>query len=106
MEQYIKGYISGMVATVFSHPFDTLKTNIQEGKRITFNPLTLYRGVSAPLMGIGLEKAVVFGTQHQISRMCDERQIGGYKKIGISGAIAGMLASFVVTPFERIKILL
>jgi hypothetical protein len=35
---------------------------IQEKKPIDFKFRSLYRGLMAPLLGVGLEKAIVFGT--------------------------------------------
>ena len=55
-------------------------------------------GLSAPLIGVGLEKAIVFGTY--------ETSIKYTNSNVISGALSGLTASFIVTPFERIKILL
>ena len=46
---FIYGYIAGFSGIVTSHPFDTMKTRIQEGKKINFNIKNLYRGVSIPL---------------------------------------------------------
>jgi hypothetical protein len=95
---YLYGCIAGMSGIVVSHPFDTMKTCIQEQKIINYNFRSLYRGVLAPLLGVGLEKAVVFGTF--------ENTIIYTHSDTISGALSGLTASLVVTPFERVKILL
>ncbi len=97
-KNYISGCISGMAAVLVSHPIDTIKTNIQEKKPINYGFRSLYKGLFAPLIGVGLEKAIVFGTY--------ESTINYTKSDVISGAFSGLAASFVVTPFERIKILL
>jgi solute carrier family 25 carnitine/acylcarnitine transporter 20/29 len=98
MENYVFGYISGMAGILVSHPFDTIKTNIQENKQISKNLRVLYRGLIPPLIGVGLEKAVVFGVYHNTIQHTDSPFV--------SGAMAGLAASVVVTPFERIKILI
>lgn len=98
MENYVYGYISGMAGILVSHPFDTIKINIQENKKISMNLRVLYRGVIPPLVGVGLEKAVVFGVYHNTITYTNSSFI--------SGALSGLTASFIVTPFERIKILL
>ena len=98
MENFAYGYISGMAGIIVSHPFDTLKTSIQENKPITKNLRTLYRGLIPPLIGVGFEKAVVFGVYHNTIKETNSP--------AISGALAGFAASVVVTPFERIKILI
>ena len=96
-ENFINGWIAGMSAILVSHPIDTIKTNIQEKKPVDLKFRSLYRGLSAPLIGVGLEKAIVFGT-FETSRKFTNSDI-------LSGAISGLSASFIVTPFERIKIL-
>lgn len=98
MENFIYGYVSGMAGILVSHPFDTIKTNIQENKPINKNIRVLYRGLIPPLIGVGLEKAVVFGTYHNIIKHTESP--------AIAGAVSGLTASVVVTPFERIKILI
>jgi len=98
MENYVFGYISGMAGILVSHPFDTLKTNIQENKPLTKNIRMLYRGLIPPLIGVGFEKAVVFGVYHNTIKETNSP--------AVSGALAGFAASVVVTPFERIKILI
>ena len=61
MEQFIFGYISGMAGILVSHPFDTIKTHIQSNKPIPRSLNGLYRGIGPPLIGVGLEKSIVFG---------------------------------------------
>ena len=87
-----------MAGILASHPFDTIKTNIQENKSIPRTLRGLYRGIVPPLVGVGLEKSVVFGVYYNTIQYTDSPFI--------SGALSGLSASFVVTPFERIKILL
>ena len=91
------GLISGISAIIVSHPIDTIKTNIQESKPINYNWKSLYKGLSAPLLGVGLEKSIVFGV-FETTRPMTQSDV-------ISGALSGLAASFVVSPFERIKIL-
>jgi len=98
LQNYLNGWISGVNAILISHPIDTIKTNIQEKKQINFKFRSLYLGLSAPLLGVGLEKAIVFGTYEETMKYTNNH--------AISGAIAGLSASFIVTPFERVKILL
>jgi hypothetical protein len=95
---YLSGCISGVSAILVSHPIDTIKTNYQENIKVSYSLKTLYRGITAPIIGVGLEKALVFGTYDLVNNKCNNH--------AISGAIAGFTASFVVTPYERIKILL
>lgn len=96
LKSFIFGYIAGFSGIIASHPFDTMKTRIQEGKKINFNLRFLYRGVCPPLIGVGLEKAIVFGTFENTKFYTNSDFL--------SGGISGLTASLIVTPFERIKI--
>jgi solute carrier family 25 carnitine/acylcarnitine transporter 20/29 len=105
---YVKGALSGMFGIILSHPIDTIKTQRQAlpvqltnqsipKSSMKFNLITLYRGVTSPLLGVGFEKALVFGTYSELKK----RNF----PIPISGAVSGFLAACIVTPYERIKIL-
>ena len=107
---YLNGALSGMFGIVLSHPIDTCKTHIQTGNKIVSLPInvrSLYKGISAPLLGVGFEKALVFGTYNYFLKQFKNTNIIdiGVNAIPISGAIAGLTASIVVTPYERFKIL-
>ena len=98
---YIKGALSGMCGIILSHPVDTIKTHLQTYKSLNsfqYKPTHLYRGIISPLFGVGLEKSLVFGTYN----FCKNQQ---NLNIPISGAISGFVASLIVSPYERIKIL-
>lgn len=100
LNYYIKGAMSGMFGILLSHPIDTVKTHIQTGNSFkTFNPsiTNFYKGLLSPLVGVGVEKALVFGTYNYLLRETDN--------IPLSGGIAGFTASLVVSPYERLKIL-
>ena len=98
--QYLFGGISGMCGILISHPLDTIKTHIQTGNALSnFKPSlqNLYKGITIPLIGIGVEKAIVFGTYNYVLKNTD--------CIPLSGAISGLTASLIISPYERIKIL-
>ena len=97
MDSYLKGCLAGMFGIALSHPIDTLKTAKQSGVKITYNLMNLYKGIFPPLVGVGLEKALVFGTYQYLRKQ--------NVNVPISGAISGFVATFVVTPYERLKIL-
>lgn len=114
-QQFLNGWIAGISAVVISHPFDTYKTHIQENKIMpNYKLRTLYRGLSAPLLGVGFEKAVVFGvyessithTRKWCNSIWGDNISAFVASNALSGGLSGMCASFIVTPFERIKILL
>jgi len=99
MDYYIKGGISGMFGILLSHPVDTIKTYIQTGKAIpNYNLKTLYKGLKPPLLGVGNEKAIVFGTYNKMLEFTNGN-------IPVSGGTAGLIASVIVSPYERLKIL-
>ena len=63
----------------------------------------LYKGFGPPLVGMAFEKAVVFGTFHNIKTSLPDN-LSERSKIAISGAVSGISASFIVSPYERLKI--
>jgi hypothetical protein len=95
---FINGSFAGFIGVIISHPIDTIKTRIQTGNTIKNAIMTkqFYKGVNAPLIGIPLEKSIVFGF-YDIS-----------KKSGLnnfwSGIIGGLMSTIIVTPIEYIKI--
>ena len=97
---YIKGCISGMTGIIISHPVDSIKTYYQTQNNLTKFKYTLsnmYKGITSPLIGVGIEKAIVFGTYNYIKNKTNN--------IALSGGLAGLTASLIVTPYERIKIM-
>ena len=111
---YIKGCISGMSGIILSHPIDSIKTHYQTKLKTTkpfeFTIKNLYRGITSPLIGVGIEKAIVFGTYNYINNYINNNyinnnNINNNNIIIISGAISGLTASLIVTPYERIKIM-
>lgn len=102
-QQFINGAVGGMCGLTFSHPVDTVKSNIQAGKPVSFRLSALFRGYFPPLGGMALEKAVVFGTYGNARRHTQE--LGTFGSIAVSGALAGLAASLVVGPYERLKII-
>ena len=117
LDHYWKGAISGMTGILLSHPIDTIKTHIQNGSKVPRNFKALMTGIRAPLIGVGFEKALVFGTYNFVNKyMADNKNISTTEyqtllqkpnnlQTSVSGAIAGFTASLIVTPYERIKIL-
>ena len=97
---YTKGAVSGMFGIILSQPIDSIKTHYQVNlnQKFKFTLPNLYKGISSPLIGVGLEKAMVFGTYNYAKNKLNYN-------VPVSGAIAGLVASLVVTPYERIKIL-
>jgi solute carrier family 25 carnitine/acylcarnitine transporter 20/29 len=89
-----------MCGIILSHPVDSIKTYYQtqtKTKPFEFTIKNLYRGITSPLIGVGIEKAIVFGTYNYC--------VNNHINIPISGAVSGLTASLIVSPYERIKIL-
>jgi solute carrier family 25 carnitine/acylcarnitine transporter 20/29 len=97
LDSYLKGCVSGMFGITISHPIDTIKTVYQSGIKIKYSFFNLYKGITSPLIGVGLEKALVFGTYQYLR--------DNNVNVPMSGAISGFIATFIVTPYERLKIL-
>lgn len=119
LNEFIKGYISGTIGTIISHPFDTIKTNLQKGQKLNLNQgnfknnfkntiKSLYRGILPPLIGVGIEKSIVFGTYHSSYYWLKGNPYYKFSdngSIAIAGGFAGFCTSFVVTPVDRLKII-
>jgi solute carrier family 25 carnitine/acylcarnitine transporter 20/29 len=104
LSYFYKGAISGSTGLLLSHPIDTIKSNVQKGTPINWSIKYLYRGVIPPFLGVGLEKALVFGSYSNVCFYLSQDNYYSYKH-SIAGACSGFVASFIVTPIERIKIL-
>lgn len=92
MVSYIKnhsdlfcGISSGISQTIFGHPFDTIKVNLQSNKKIKIN--NLYNGLKYPL----ISNSLLVGLQFELY----------YKFNAIT---AGFLTSFIIIPFDYYKI--
>lgn len=106
MTDYICGTIGGISGVILSHPFDTIKTNVQTSRVNIINCVQqlyqiggitrFYRGMLPPMLGVGFEKMLVFGTYNNVNKYL--------KNDMLSGFIAGATASLIVTPVEYLKI--
>jgi solute carrier family 25 carnitine/acylcarnitine transporter 20/29 len=106
MDNFINGAISGTVGISLSHPFDTIKSNLQNGTKIKYNIRFLYRGFTPPLIGVGIEKSIVLGVYNNSYNYLSKYKINEKIKNSLCGSLAGLSASIVVTPIEKIKIML
>jgi solute carrier family 25 carnitine/acylcarnitine transporter 20/29 len=105
LQHFLNGAVSGSVGVILSHPIDTIKSNVQDNKRVNLSLRSLYRGVVPAVTGVGFEKALVFGTYENSKKILDKYNSNERINIVISGLISGLSASIIVTPVERIKIL-
>ena len=99
-KEFLYGICGGFTGTLLSHPFDTIKTRIQTGNYKCILSAAqegqLYKGLPAPLLGIMLEKSIVFGFYNKAKN-------NGFNNFW-SGIIGGFASTVIVTPIDRIKI--
>lgn len=98
--EFVNGLCGGFFGTLVSHPFDTIKTRIQSNTASTikqaFLMKNLYAGLTPPLVGIMLEKSIVFGFYNKAK----EYKLNDF----YSGLVGGFMCTLIVTPVDRIKI--
>ena len=106
-KSFFAGTFGGFLGTILSHPFDTIRIRIQTENKYKYRGfIDLYKGVVPPLYGIALEKTLVFGSYNYVNDNLQKK----YPKQsilnhGLSGLVAGLVCTSIVTPVERIKII-
>ncbi|ODV90991.1 hypothetical protein CANCADRAFT_25702 [Tortispora caseinolytica NRRL Y-17796] len=116
VKDIVCGSIAGMSGKVIEYPFDTVKVRLQSLGNMFSGPLDcfkrtiknegflgLYRGMSSPIIGAGVENAALF-----VSYSAAKSVISGFTEIGtpqlvVCGAFAGVFTSFFITPIELVK---
>ena len=94
---FVAGTVGGCFGIVISHPVDTLRIRYQAQK--IGEPIlrtALYSGVSAPLVGMMMEKSIVFGVYSLVKAKTNHDFLAGLS--------AGLACTTIVTPIEKIKI--
>ncbi|CAJ1957857.1 unnamed protein product [Cylindrotheca closterium] len=128
-KDFIAGTTAGFVVKVLDHPFDTVKVLLQT--QSTESPtyrnawhclestarseagfMSLYRGISSPLLGSMAENAICFwgyshckaflGESSSSSSSSDGKQLSIFE-LALAGGGAGVLVPLVNTPVELIK---
>ena len=71
--------------------------------------LSLYNGITSPLLGAMVENAVLFLSYGEVRRMMGERpgeEDGelGLLQLAMAGGVAGAIGAFVLNPFEVLKV--
>jgi hypothetical protein len=114
------GSIGAIAGIVVGSPLDVIKTQLQSGKappgssasslfRSTLAaPRAMFKGVGASAMSMAPNNFVMFGSYGssmealKLSSSCESWS--HIQRVGFAGSIGGFLQSFVVTPFELIKV--
>lgn len=112
-----KIFFLGAAGVLVGHPFDTVKVHLQTDdpknpkykgtlhcmKTILLvdNVRGLYRGISSPMMGIGLVNAIVFGVYGNVQKLSENPN--SLMTHFNAGVIAGIAQSFICAPMELAK---
>jgi len=100
------GAAYGLTAAAVSHPFDTIKTQLQTGTLQRGSLFSLYRGVGPATVASILFRTVPFigysWTQSQL-RVCQLLQDQPLLAAFLGGAVGGVMRGCLETPAEFIK---
>lgn len=103
------GLVAGSIATLISHPFDTIKIHIQIKKDFNFKSRTFlqnirwfYNGVTPCIIGYSIEKSLIFGTYLTLINSFKLDKLNMFHTF-FAGLTSGLVASLSITAFEQIK---
>jgi hypothetical protein len=131
---FIAGTVGGFSGKMLDYPLDTVKVLLQTQSSLSSTPsinstkrtplyrgaihclthtintngfLSLYKGLSAPLLSSMVENAVLFLSYAEVKRQFGEEP--GLKELTLwelscAGAVAGGITSWFINPFEVIKV--
>jgi solute carrier family 25 carnitine/acylcarnitine transporter 20/29 len=107
MNEYIAGFLSGIVNVFVGYPFDTIKVKMQTQKlsigQIKVREIhSLYKGVAVPLTTVPIQNSLVFGSYCWARKMYNKEL--GFVEHFICGGFAGFVYSYISCPTELIKI--
>ncbi|CAM1331427.1 SLC25A45 (predicted) [Pycnogonum litorale] len=118
-EDFLSGLAGGSLGLVLGYPLDTVKTRMQTSPdryRATLQTFKkiykdekmpgYFKGMSSPLVSMGLYNAILFGVYGFITRRLrkEENQQPTYATIYMSGCVGGAATCFVLGPVENIKV--
>jgi len=125
VKSFLAGGCGGMAAVIVGQPMDMIKVQLQNQSVVnpvysgTFDcakkmiardgALGLYRGVSAPLVGVAPIFALSFAGNaagQQMVRAATGHEKLSYGEYFLGGMIAGVYSTVIMAPGERIKCLL
>ncbi|KAJ3182461.1 hypothetical protein HDU85_002558 [Gaertneriomyces sp. JEL0708] len=126
---FVFGSAAGMVGMLFQFPFDTVKVRLQsqplssDGRGALFRGpidcfkqgirkdgfMSLYKGLSAPLIGSMIENSALFVAFNHIQNIIrrasnrDPSESLTLPELALSGFLSGAFVSFILTPVELVK---
>eukprot|EP01029_Cantina_marsupialis_P005476 TRINITY_DN1599_c0_g1_i2.p1 TRINITY_DN1599_c0_g1~~TRINITY_DN1599_c0_g1_i2.p1 ORF type:complete len:279 (+),score=57.75 TRINITY_DN1599_c0_g1_i2:149-985(+) len=125
LKHYFVGSAGGISAILVGQPFDYLKVRVQTSKKMYTGPMDalfqtvktegiigLYRGMSAPLLGVAPIFGVSFwGFTAAKQFLLTVREFPTCQNLSIpdvaaAGGLSSLVTSSIITPVERIKCLL
>lgn len=117
--EFVAGGFGGTAGIISGYPLDTLRIRLQNttnGSAFSIlrhmvtreGPVSMYRGMGAPLAAVTFQNAMVFQTYAVLSRAFDSSDSAkdppSYKGVALGGTGTGALQSLLLSPVELIKI--
>jgi solute carrier family 25 carnitine/acylcarnitine transporter 20/29 len=106
---YVGGTLAGFAGTMISQPFDTCKVHLQTKRPINFRERSFiqnvnwaYRGATPSIIGLGIEKSLVFGTYMTMCNLFQLDEHNVYHTFA-AGLVSGLAASLSITAAEQLK---
>jgi len=106
IENATVGMTCGVIEVLCLQPFNYCKNMIQQGKPLTMDPRTLYRGVGANCVNMGSCTMIQFVVGGEIKKRImgeNARPLTTFESLG-TGLTAGVVSAFVGSPLELIMI--
>ncbi|KAM3380271.1 mitochondrial arginine transporter BAC2 [Capsicum galapagoense] len=118
-KEFVAGGFGGIAGLISGYPLDSIRVRQQNSRCgsafnvfrhvvATEGPLSLYRGMAAPLVSVTFQNAMVFQTYATLSRAFEKNipasNPPSYKAVALSGTAAGAIQSLIMSPVELVKI--
>jgi len=124
LKSFLAGWAGGVGLLLVGHPFDTIKTRVQADTAGLYKgpadclkqlvakegPLAVYKGVTAPLVGVGTVFAVYFVSYDLMAlalramankKPSDNLSLG---EVMVCGGFTGLVGTCILAPSELLKV--